>query len=303
VDAVNDFVSLGAQFAWNEVSLALFTALSPSGVFAAIIVVCWAMSGALSEKQKRNIERKLFIPLVVSMVGLIASASHLGTPSNALYALAGVGRSPLSNEVVSGVVFLGLLGPFWYFTFNDAPRERLKRIWRILIVITGFVFVLFISLAYSVDSIPSWNLPLVPVAIWLNALVGGPLLALLTIGVAGGIRPELKCRATLLPMVSAVATVCNVGVYALYGAQLQDVGNFTIMASDLVPFFWQAVCLFALLAAMGVFLSWAYLLRLQGKASPRAVVLPVAGCVLSLSGIFFMRFVFYMLHLTYGLGL
>ena len=300
---MNDFVSLGAQFAWNEVSLALFTALSPSGVFAAIIVVCWAMSGVLSEKQKRNIERKLYIPLAVSMVGLIASASHLGTPSNALYALTGVGRSPLSNEVVSGVVFLGLLGPYWYFTFSDAPSEQLKRVWRILIVITGFVFVLFISLAYSVDSIPSWNVPLVPVAIWLNALVGGPLLALLTIGVAGGVRPELKRRAVLLILVSAVAAVCNVGVYALYGAQLQDVGNFTIMASDLVPFFWQVVCLFALLVAMGVFLAWAYLARLQGKASSHAVVLAVAGCVLSLSGIFLMRFVFYMLHLTYGLGL
>ena len=43
--------------------------------------------------------------------------------------------------------------------------------------------------------------------------------------------------------------------------------------------------------------------RLQGKASSHAVVLAVAGCVLSLSGIFLMRFVFYMLHLTYGLGL
>lgn len=300
---MNSFASLGAQFAWNEVSLALFTALSPSGVVAAIIVVCWSMSGAFSEKRKRDIERKLSIPLVVSMVGLIASASHLGTPSNALYALAGVGRSPLSNEVVSGVAFLGLLGPYWYFTFSDKPREGMRKVWRILIVITGVLFILFISLAYSVESIPSWDTPLVPLALWLNALLGGPLLALLTIGVAGGIRPEMRRPAHLCLLVSALAAVGNVVVFLLYYFQLGAVGNFTVMAYDLVPFYMPAIVLFALLAVAGIAASALSLKGMGDDARMTSIVLAAAGCILPLVGIFMMRFLFYMFHLTYGLGL
>lgn len=55
--------------------------------------------GHLDEKGRARLAHATVIPLLVSMVGLVASATHLGTPANALYVLTGVGRSPLSNEV------------------------------------------------------------------------------------------------------------------------------------------------------------------------------------------------------------
>ena len=55
------------------------------------------------------------------MVGLVASATHLGNPSNALYVFLGVGRSPLSTEVFFAVVFLALAGLYWLVRFRRAP--------------------------------------------------------------------------------------------------------------------------------------------------------------------------------------
>lgn len=291
--------ALGAQFAWNEISLVLFTALTPSGVVAAMIMLLWISLRALSDDDRHRIERKLYIPLLISMVGLVASASHLGTPSNALYVLAGLGRSPLSNEVVSGVTFLALFGLYWYYSFSDRRRPVLKRIWRALLILSGVVFVTFIAFAYSAETIVAWNTPLVPAALWLNALVGGPVLALFGLGRSQVVRSGQWKVACGLLAVSAVATVANVLVYVAQSASFDFLGNYTATVTDLVPFYGFAVGAFAVLAILGIVLCGIPLLRCHAfKTIPCA-----AGCLLVFAGIILMRFLFYMMHLTYGVGI
>ena len=57
------------------------------------------------------------------MVGLVASATHLGNPANALYVFLGVGRSPLSTEVFCAVVFLALGGGVLALLVRGAPAS------------------------------------------------------------------------------------------------------------------------------------------------------------------------------------
>ena len=106
----------GLNNALGEITLVLFTTLAPSGVMAFILMGLPLVRGGLNADVRQRIQRFLSIPLVTSMVGLVASATHLGNPANALYVFLGVGRSPLSTEVFCAVVFLALAGVYWLYS-------------------------------------------------------------------------------------------------------------------------------------------------------------------------------------------
>ena len=95
----------GFDTALSEVTLVLFTTLAPSGAIALVLVAAVLLFPKLESTMQARISMFMCIPLVVTMVGLVASATHLGNPANALYVFLHVGSSPLSNEVVSAVGF------------------------------------------------------------------------------------------------------------------------------------------------------------------------------------------------------
>lgn len=146
----------------------------------------------------------------MSLVGLVLSATHLGNPANALYVLMGVGRSPLSNEVFSAVFFLMLLGTYWLYSFSKNQRIVLQKIWLAVTVIAAFVFITAVAFAYSVETIITWNTVYTPLGLWLNALIGGPLLALLTLQFARAPYLERTRFPLVLCGLALVASVLNI---------------------------------------------------------------------------------------------
>ena len=96
---------------FSATSLAVFTALAPAG---AVAFACLAAFLLVNRSQSRDwrdvLAHLLFIPLAIAWAGFIASATHLGTPANALHAINGLGRSPLSNEVVSACLLYTSFG-------------------------------------------------------------------------------------------------------------------------------------------------------------------------------------------------
>ena len=76
---------------FSATSLAVFTALAPAG---AVAFACLAAFLLVNRSQSRDwrdmLAHLLFIPLAIAWVGFIASATHLGTPANALHAINGV---------------------------------------------------------------------------------------------------------------------------------------------------------------------------------------------------------------------
>lgn len=101
----------GTSLAINEITLVVFTTFTPSGVLAAAALCAYALwlRSSRSDEASRLLNY-LSVPIVLSMVGFVASATHLGNPANVLYVFARTGFSPLSNEVAFAVVFLGLVG-------------------------------------------------------------------------------------------------------------------------------------------------------------------------------------------------
>lgn len=322
----------GVDIALGEITLVLFTTLAPSGVVAFMLMGLMIVRGNLDEALRRRINQFLSIPLVVSMAGLVASATHLGNPANALYVFAGVGRSPLSTEVFCAVVFLALAGVYWLHSFAERPRAGLQRLWMGVAMAAGCVFVTAVAFAYDAATIVSWHTAYTPAGLWLNALVGGPLLALLSLRAAGCSAAEGRFGRVLVAL-SLVALAANVACYVLQGCELAHMENSLTVASERVPRYGIMVAAFAALclgavALDGVALARARLAgaRLMGlrreaasdasagepvgasaEKGSRSTALPlsraVLACALAFAGIFIMRFAFYMTHMTVGLGL
>ena len=64
----------------DNLSLALFTALAPAGVVA-FIIMALARLFAIDHERAVRIDRMIALPFAVALVGFIASATHLGTPT------------------------------------------------------------------------------------------------------------------------------------------------------------------------------------------------------------------------------
>lgn len=288
----------GVDTALGEITLVLFTTLAPSGVAAYMLMGIPLLSHSLEGDVRGRINKFLSIPLVISMVGLVASATHLGNPANALYVFMGVGRSPLSNEVFCAVVFLMLAGVYWLYSFSERPHIGLQRIWIAVSMVAGILFVTAVAFAYAADTIVSWYTVYVPLNLWLNALVGGPVLAVFGLRVARWEPVRVRFGRALL-VVAALALVANVVSFGLQGAELPHIENSFLTAADLVPSFGFMVAAFAALGIGGLGMDAQALFGRSDLTIARSGV----ACLLVLVGIFIMRFAFYMMHMTVGLGI
>ena len=295
---------MGLENALSEVTLVLFTTLAPSGVIACLILGAALLSKHIDGKHREALNKFLSIPVLVALVGLVASATHLGNPGNALYVLAGVGRSPLSNEVLSGGVFFGLVGSYWFYSFTQTRRPRLERAWVVLFMVFGLVFLCGIALAYKVDTIITWDTPLVPLNLVLNALLGGPLLALCALAAARSSCSRQVSTPTelhisrILVIASAVALVANTAGYIAQNAIASPMSNAIVTFDQLVPAHPMGIAAFAVLCGVGIAIDARALKQGRIPTVPETS----AATFLALAGIFVMRFMFYMSHMTVGVA-
>lgn len=280
-------------FALEEMPLVLFTALAPSGTVCMVALMALLLGHRFELEYCPRLNQAMWLPLAVTTVGLVAAAAHLGTPANALYVFSGVGRSPLSNEVACAVLFLVVCGVNWLLSFIRNENLQVKRMFAVLIIVLGLVFLASIALAYDVESISTWSSPFVPANLVLSGCVGGFLLARLTIvtGLDAGYRPRLLRG---LSLASAVALLLNAAVAAAMWLALRDVSNAYGSVASLVPMTPLLSAAYLLLAAAGIAMS----LRCGGtlRWEVCAVVFVALGLVV-------VRFGFYMLHMTPGLAM
>ena len=291
----------GFETALNEITLVLFTTLAPSAVCAYCLMAILALKSGREEEMRLN--RMLLLPFLVCLIGLVASATHLGNPDNALYVFARTGASPLSNEVFAAVVFLGTSGLQWLYQFADHVKRGLLRALLLLSIVSGIVFLAAMSMAYSGRTIITWDTPMTPIAMIANALMGGPLLALLGLVMCGSAHVGNVVGRVVLSL-SVMGWAASVLVYCLQGAMLDEVVNGIGPATKLVPCFDVACWTFAVVGLCSIFMAtisrwWLVAGRVAGRVV-RGVM--VGAPILAFLAIFLMRFVFYMSHMTCGIS-
>ena len=245
--------------------------------------------------ETERLERYLIVPIAACMIGLIASATHLGTPGNALYVLTGWGRSPLSNEVISAVVFLVLTWMYWLVTFTKCTVPRLVNIaWLAAACASALWLVGNIAVVYSIPTIPTWNSPFVSYALWAVSLVSGSIL-----GLAGLVLSEERTPKSyqwVLVVVALIALVAGLMIMAMQNVSLSSIDNMFTTASVLVPYYGWCIVAYGVLTVFGIAILGR---ELWCKGTVRtSTALVVTGMVLV--GAMIVRVPFYAMHMTTG---
>lgn len=285
------------EAALSEMPLALFSTVAPMGAGSFAALAALFLAASLTDDQRRALDRLTALPVALVAVGFAAATLHLASPGRAVGVLAGVGSSPLSNEVAAGIVFGVLMVAYWAWALSGRMAEGARVALVTATAALGIVFALFIGMAYLVSTIPSWDTLATPVSVAGFALLGGAAVGTFMAGV-GGCAPALAARAPRL----ALGVLAAAGlVLGLGGAAAQLTGA-AALASPLASGAEQVASV-AGAVVVGVVCSVAAAVATVVAASGRRTTWVGGGAVvLAFVGILALRLAFYATELSVGLA-
>ena len=279
-----------------ELPLALFTTLAPIGAGAFIALAVAFFTTKFSDEQLKKIDRMTTIPVVVLVAGFICAFFHLASPMHAFGVFAGLGASPLSNELLAGVVFAVLAIVYWIVALAGKLGEGARKGFAAVVAVMAVVFACFTGAAYMMETIASWNTPMVPVAVLGFSLLGGVSLGVLVLALSGALEDAAKGGFKMAaPVVLVVGLVLGIAGLLVQVMSVSGMGNALVDGADLVaaasaPMWIGAVCM--VVAAAAAFMA----LR-----NSKSTALAVAAPVLAIVGVFAARLAFYAVQLSVGL--
>lgn len=278
-----------------EMPLALFTTLSAIGAGAFVALAAAFFTATPSAAQLRKIDRMTVIPLVAVLASFVAAFFHLANASNAPQVFAGVGRSPLSNEVAVGCVFAVAAVIYWALAVAGKLSAGARKGFIGALAALAVVYALFMGLAYMMRTIPSWDTVFSLLQMLGFALAGGAAAGVLVLALGGLGAEELKPTKAPLAAASVAGTVLGlVGVagQAVTAAGLQ---NALTLGFGLV----SAAAPFIAVGVVGVAAACAC--TVVALRRPRPCGLAGAACALAVIGILCARLAFYAMAMSVGL--
>lgn len=279
-----------------ELPLALFTTLAPVGAGAFIALAVAFFTTKFSDEQLKKIDRMTTIPVVVLVAGFICAFFHLASPMHAFGVFAGVGASPLSSELLAGVVFAVLAIVYWIVALAGKLGEGARKGFAAVVAVMAIVFACFTGAAYMMETIASWNTPMVPVAVLGFSLLGGICLGVLVLALSGALEDAAKGGFKMAALaVLIVGLVLGVAGLLVQVMSVSGMGNALVDGADLVaaasaPMWIGVVCM--VVAAAAAFMA----LR-----NTKSTALAAAAPVLAVVGVFAARLAFYAVQLSVGL--
>lgn len=282
--------------AMNELPLALFSTLAPMGAGAFGLLALAFLTTKFSDEQLRRIDRLTLVPLVVVVIGFVCSFFHLAAPLNAPQVFAGLGSSPLSNEILVGVVFSVLAAVYWILALAGKLHGAARTGLAFAVAVMAAVFAVFVGLAYGMETIASWDTPLVPVQMLGYLFLGGSSFGVLVLGLAGALD-EARSGSFKAATMGFVAVGAVLAVAGLVGQVVSVSGmeNAIQSGAELAA---QATAPTVVAVACLVVSAIVAVLALRGT-SPMA--LAAAAPVIAVVGIFAGRMAFYAVELSVGL--
>lgn len=279
-----------------ELPLALFTTLAPIGAGAFIALAVAFFTTKFSDEQLKKIDRMTTIPVVVLVAGFICAFFHLASPMHAFGVFAGLGASPLSNELLAGVVFAVLAIVYWIVALAGKLGEGARKGFAAVVAVMAVVFACFTGAAYMMETIASWNTPMVPVAVLGFSLLGGVSLGVLVLALSGALADAanggFKMAALAVLVVGLVLGIAGLMVQVM---SVSGMGNALVDGADLVaaasaPMWIGVVCM--VVAAAAAFMALRH---------SKSTALAAAAPVLAIVGVFAARLAFYAVQLSVGL--
>ena len=277
---------------WHEWPLVLFTVLGQC-VAGALIVSGYGWLTTKDDAVKQRIVRSMFFLWLVMGIAFLASVMHLGSPLRAFNSLNRIGASALSNEIASGSLFFAVGGLWWLVAFLGKMPAALGKIWLLLSMLLGLVFVYAMTNVYQIDTVPTWYNGYTTLAFFMTMLLSGPLFAALLLRAAG-----VSCSPARFAGISVLALLATVAVVVLQGLSLGEIHSTVQNAGALVPDYasLQVWRILLLVAGLG---CWICPLVRRKEPSVGGLAL---GLVSVLAGEIIGRGLFYGLHMTVGMA-
>ncbi|KEY58215.1 DmsC/YnfH family molybdoenzyme membrane anchor subunit [Serratia sp. DD3] len=279
---------------WHEWPLMVFTVLGQFVVGGVIVMGLAIIAGNLTDRQSKAVHRSMFFLWLLMGMAFIASVMHLGSPVRAFNSLNRVGESALSNEIASGSLFFAVGGLYWLLTILKKMPQGLGKVWLMLTMVLGLLFVYAMTRVYQIDTVPTWHNGYTTLNFFLSVFIGGPLLGVLLLRVAG---LEVSGRGHLM-LVSVLALLLSLCSALLQGSELAMISSSVQQASALVPNYGQLMVWRLVLLVLGLG-CWICPQLRRGNAGVMGLTL---GLVLVFAGEMIGRGVFYGLHMTVGMA-
>lgn len=282
--------------AFAEMPLAIFTTLAPvsAGAFIALAIAFFTTS--FDNDQLKKIDKLTFIPLIGVVVGLLASVIHLTAPLNGIYIFSGLGRSPLSNEVTVGIIFGIVAIVYCILAVTGKLSFGARKVFAGIVALVAIVFALFTGMAYMMETIVSWNTPLIPFQILGFSLLGGALFGSFVLALAGSL--ESACKGSFKTAILALAIIGAVVAIVAVAAHFALVSGITTalvsggaLTSELVAY----LVVFIVLALIALVCQW---IAVTKKPT---VGITVLGTIVALVAVFVARLIFYAMQISVGL--
>lgn len=158
----------------HELPLVLFTVLTQVGVGAFIILY---ISHKLSNISDRQLAVGLFCSVVVFGLGVVLASFHLGQPLRALNVFHGIGRSPMSNEVLLSALFGICAGLSALGLLLNKGGKIIFNLLAGIAVLLGIGFIIVVPMVYQIDTVPTWAISYTTMVMVLTPFIGGGVLA------------------------------------------------------------------------------------------------------------------------------
>ncbi len=287
--------------AFAELPLALFSTLAPMGAGAFLILAILFSTTKVDDAAAKRIDRFTAIPVALVIVGFIAAFFHLASPLHAFGVFAGLGSSPLSNELAMGCVFAVVMLVYWIWASAGKMSAGVRKglLWATAVL--GLVFAWFTGMAYMIDTIPSWNTFAGPVQMIGFALLGGAAVAVLVLVLAKNsdvLKSSPLKTAVLIVVVAGV--VCGIGGLAAQAAATGGMANALASGADLVSGA-MVVIICGAICLVGTGVCDAFAVR--GANAGALVGVSSGAVVLAVVGILMLRLAFYAMQLSAGLSI
>lgn len=160
----------------HELPLVFFTVLGQTAV--GLFTLVW-LSNKLGMTTPQQLKQANIVGLILVMAGLLIGTLHVGQPLRAINMLLGVGRSPMSNEILLSGLFVAMAcGTVFFSTLMK--NSLLATLCNFATVLVGLAFAWSITQVYQLTTVPNWDTSYTSLQLWMTVLVGGGAFAMLT---------------------------------------------------------------------------------------------------------------------------
>lgn len=277
-----------------EMPLLVFSILAPAGLVA--LGLTGLLRGlAEGDANAKKLDALALIPAVVVLIGLAASVFHLGSPAHMFGMFAGLGSSPLSNEIACAGLSIAVAAVYVIFALVKHPGAGAHKGFGIALLVLGLACAVMTGLAYSIRTIPTWNGAFGWAGQVCLALLAGSALAALVL--ASGDAFGKKATSVL----AACAIVGGVGVIAVVFAQGSAAGSVTSSAGATLSALMGDYTTFAAIGSVFAAAA-AGCVAACGRVKVNPAVLASVAVVCVAIAAVLVRINFYGIYLTVGLA-